>query len=96
MPLCYLICLAFTIHNYYICVRYFSSQSLLRIIPHDELILFRPQVSLFVTSIYNSFIIYSIAINETLNAGEDPREARNILKRLRGRMFEGECEWIIV
>ena len=47
------------------------------------------QVNIYNIGHYNSFLLYAHALNETLEAGEDPRDGRDIVKRMWNRTFEG-------
>ncbi|KAL5019557.1 hypothetical protein ScPMuIL_002449 [Solemya velum] len=46
-------------------------------------------VNLFVTAAHDSFVLYATALAETISAGEDPFDGRNVMRRLWGRMIEG-------
>ncbi|KAL5019976.1 hypothetical protein ScPMuIL_002868 [Solemya velum] len=46
-------------------------------------------VNLFVTAAHDSFVLYATALAETISAGEDPFDGRNVIRRLWGRMIEG-------
>ena len=38
---------------------------------------------------YDSFVLYALALNDTLAAGEDPRDGTKMFRRMRNRTFEG-------
>ncbi|KAH3838472.1 hypothetical protein DPMN_111882 [Dreissena polymorpha] len=46
-------------------------------------------VSLFNIAQYDSFILYALALNETLAAGENPRNGPIVVRRMWNRTFEG-------
>ncbi|KAH3838481.1 hypothetical protein DPMN_111891 [Dreissena polymorpha] len=47
------------------------------------------EVSLFNIAQYDSFILYALALNETLAAGENPRNGPIVVRRMWNRTFEG-------
>lgn len=46
-------------------------------------------VSTFVTAFYDAVLLYSLALNETLNDGGSELDGRAITKRMWGRQFKG-------
>jgi len=46
-------------------------------------------VSTFVTAFYDAVLLYSLALNDTLNAGGSELDGRDITKRMWDRNFKG-------
>jgi atrial natriuretic peptide receptor A len=46
-------------------------------------------VSTFVTAFYDAVLLYSLALNETLNEGGSELDGRAITKRMWNKTFEG-------
>ncbi|XP_068082292.1 atrial natriuretic peptide receptor 1 [Anabrus simplex] len=46
-------------------------------------------VSTFVTAFYDAVLLYSLALNETLQSGGTERDGANITRRMWGRTFQG-------
>ncbi|XP_053380189.1 atrial natriuretic peptide receptor 1-like [Mercenaria mercenaria] len=47
------------------------------------------EVNIYNIGHYDSFILYAHALNETLSAGEDPRDGAKVVKRMWNRTFPG-------
>lgn len=43
----------------------------------------------FISAFYDAVLLYAIALNETIQAGLDPRNGHNITSRMWGRTFVG-------
>lgn len=48
------------------------------------------QVNSFVGAFHDAVILYALALNETLAAGNDPRNGTEITRRMWNRTFEGK------
>ena len=47
------------------------------------------QLSIYNIGHYDSFILYALALNDTLANGEDPRDGLGVVKRMWNRTFPG-------
>ncbi|CAI5438927.1 unnamed protein product [Caenorhabditis angaria] len=43
----------------------------------------------FISAFYDAVMLYAIAVNETIEAGMNPRDGKNITKKMWGRKFKG-------
>ena len=48
------------------------------------------QLSIHNIAQYDVFMLYAYALNDTLAAGEDPRDGNKMRQRLWNRIFEGK------
>ena len=48
------------------------------------------QLNVFNMAQYDAFMLYAHALNDTITAGEDPRNGSNVIKRMWNRTFPGK------
>ena len=50
-------------------------------------------MNFFVGAFYDGVTLYGTALNETLEAGHDPRDGYTVARRMWNRTFLGECDF---